>query len=103
MPLVAGLLQGLVAEWEYEPSEATRLLLRFERAAPCIQEALRAWWATRKVNGEVCVAGYTMRRLVEEEGLAPITALLRLEELLGSAGAQTCQDCTRDCSRGGNP
>lgn len=102
MPVMAGLLHGLVAECGYEPCEATRILLRFEQAAPCIQEELRAWWATRKVNAGVCVAGYTMRRLVEDDGLAPIAALLRLEELLRSDGAQTCRDCTRECRRGGH-
>lgn len=72
-------------------SIAERLL----RASPAVQAAFLAW-ESAGTPPELCVAGYTVERLMREHGMKPMAALLTLDWLAREHRNEQRHPCARN-------
>jgi hypothetical protein len=74
------LAASLVEDFGYSTRAAEIAAARLLGSRSEIREAFRLWRA-RGVQPTLCIAGYTVDRLIREHGMLPVAALLTLDWL----------------------
>lgn len=74
------LTRWLVKRHGLDPQHARSVADRLLASTPALRGAFRRWWLTGGIE-DVEVEGYSLRRLVEEKGMSPLSALLALSLL----------------------
>ena len=75
------ILEWLMSEYEFAPEHAEAIATRLLNSGPALRGAFLRWWVTGKIE-EIEVGGYTLRGLVQEQGMHPVGALLTLSLLM---------------------
>lgn len=70
----------LVDDFGYRARAAEIVAERLLSSSPAVQEAFLAW-RSADAYPELCVAGYTVARLIREHSMEPVAALLTLDWL----------------------
>ncbi len=76
------IIPRLISEFGYTEKNAERIALNLQECTPVVQEAFEKWWRGEGLDTHLEVKGYTLKRLIEEQGLRPIAAFLDLDWLI---------------------
>lgn len=75
------IIQFLIRRAGYDPRAADVVAARLLGSSPEVQEGFRVWRLSGR-SPELCIAGFTVDRLIREHSMSPVAALLTLDWLV---------------------